>query len=180
MALQATPYRFRVQLSHVDRSIYEALDVRMARHPSETERHLLARLFAFCAYHEEHLEFSKGGLSSPDEPALAKRTLDGRAELAIEIGTPSEERLHKASKAWPRVVVVTHNDPKLLKLSSDRVHKLDQIEIVALTPQFLDEVATHVGDRGAELELTITEGTLYVTINGATITGALERVSTTS
>jgi uncharacterized protein YaeQ len=179
MALQATAYRFKVQLSHVDRGVYEALDVRMARHPSENERYLLARLFAYCAFYEEGLVFSKGGLSSPDDPPLARYTLDGTLVMWIEIGTPSAERLHKASKAAPRVAVVTHHDPALLRkeLEGKKVHKLESIEIYALAPAFLDEVASHVGDRGAEVELTITEGQLYVQIGGASITGAMERVA---
>ena len=78
MALQGTAVRFRVELSHVDRGVFTSLDVKMARHPSENERMLLTRLFAFCLLQEEGLSFSKGGLSSPDEPALSIHTLDGR------------------------------------------------------------------------------------------------------
>jgi uncharacterized protein YaeQ len=113
VALQATVYRFPVQLSHVDRGVYEQLDLRVGRHPSETERYLLARIIAYCLVIESSpdvkLEFSKGGLSSPDEPALSVHTLDGRIMCWVEIGNPSPERLHKASKAAPRVVVVTQH-----------------------------------------------------------------------
>lgn len=178
VALQATPYRFNVQLSDVDRGVYQALEVRMARHPSETERHLLARLFAYCALYEEGLAFSKGGLSSPDEPPLSVRTLDGTLTAWIEIGNPSPERLHKAAKAAPRAVVVTHHEPRLLveALAGEKIHRREHVEVYALAPAFLDEVAKHVGDRGAALDLTITEGQLFVGIGGETVTGALGRV----
>ncbi len=53
MAQTATPVRFKVQLSHVDRGVYEALDVKMAQHPSETRRFLLCRLCAFVLLYEE-------------------------------------------------------------------------------------------------------------------------------
>lgn len=182
MALQATVYRFPIQLSHVDRGIYEALDLRLARHPSETERFLLARVFAWCHLVEEGIESSKGGLSTPDEPALSIRSLDGRLLTWIEIGNPSAERLHKAAKAAPRVVVVTHHDPALLlkDLEGKKVHRVEAIECWALDPAFLDAVAAHVGDRGAALEITISEGELYVTVTGATVQGALRRIPLTT
>lgn len=178
MALQATVYRFPVQLSHVDRGIYETLDVRLARHPSETERYLLARLFAWCLLYEEGIELSKGGLSSPEEPALSIKTLDGRLTTWIEIGNPSAERLHKAAKAAPRVVVVTQHDPALLvsEVAGQKVHKVEAIEVIALDPTFLDAVARHIGDRGTKLEVTLSEGELYVTVGGESLQTTLRRV----
>jgi uncharacterized protein YaeQ len=179
MALPATPYRFAVQLSHVDRGVYQALDVKMARHPSETERFLLLRLLAYCLLYEEGLAFSKGGLSSPDEPALSVHTLDGTRTTWVEIGSPSAERLHKAAKAAPRVVWLTHADPRLLKeaLAKEKIHRREHLEAWYVAPAFLDDVAAQVGERGAKLELTVTEGQLYVGIDGATVTGTLERLS---
>lgn len=179
MALQATPYRFQVQLSHVDRGVYQELEVKMARHPSETERYLLLRLFAYCFLFEEGLAFSKGGLSSPDEPPLSVHTLDGRLTTWVEIGSPSAERLHKAAKAAPRVVWFTHGDARLLLegLAKEKIHKRESIEAWRIDPALLDAVAAHVGDRGARLELTITEGQLFLGIGGETVTGALERLS---
>ena len=178
MALQATVYRFSVQLSHVDRGVYEALDVRLARHPSETERFLLTRLIAYCHLVEEGLEHSKGGLSNPDEPAMAIRSLDGRLLAWIEIGNPSAERLHKAAKAARRVVVVTHHDTQLMlkELSGKKIHRMEEIEVIALEPSFLDRLAEHIGDRGCAVELTITEGEMYVVAGGETIQTTLRKV----
>jgi uncharacterized protein YaeQ len=179
MALNGTVYRFTVQLAHVDRGVYEKLDLRLARHPSETERYLLARLLAYCHLVEEGIEFSKGGLSSPDEPALSIKTLDGRLTTWIEIGTPSAERLHKAAKAAKRVVVMTHHDVKLLvdEITGKKVHRIEEIEVFALEPSFLDRFAHHIGDRGCAVELTITEGELYVVAGGESITTTLRRVT---
>ena len=90
--------------------------------------------------------------------------------LHVEIGTPSAERLHKASKASPRVVVVTHQPLAQLEaaLAGQKVHKLDSIDVYVLDPVFLDQVDAHVGERGAELDVTISDGLLYVTIAGET------------
>ena len=61
MALTATVYHLPVQLSDVDRGVYESLDLRLARHPSETMRYLLTRLLAYCLCYEDGIAFSKGG-----------------------------------------------------------------------------------------------------------------------
>lgn len=171
MALTATPMRFALQLSDVDRGVYETLEVKMAQHPSETRRYLLARLFAYALLFEEGLAFSKGGLSSPDEAPLSSRTLDGRLTLHVEIGTPSAERLHKAAKAAPRVVVVTHQSLQQLQdaVAGQKVHKLESIDVYVLDAAFLDEVDAKVGPRGGELEVTISDGLLYVSIGGASL-----------
>jgi uncharacterized protein YaeQ len=171
MAQPATPVRFKVQLSHVDRGVYEALEVKVAQHPSETRRYLLCRLVAYLLLWEEGLAFSKGGLSSPDEAPLSARTLDGRLTLHVEIGTPSAERLHKASKAAPRVVIVTHQPLAQLTeaLAGQKVHKLETIDVFVIDPLFLDAVDAHLGERGGELDVTISDGQLYVTVGGTPI-----------
>jgi uncharacterized protein YaeQ len=177
MALSATPMRFQIALSHVDRNVYETLELKLAQHPSETRRYLMCRLFAYCALYEEGLAFSKGGLSSPDEPAISLHSLDGRLLLHVEIGTPSVERLHKASKAAPRLAVFTQHDPALLvaAVRGHKVHRLEAIEAYALPPQFLDDVSACIGERGATLELTITDGELYVVVGERSFSTPLAR-----
>ena len=46
MALSATVYHIQIELSDVDRGVYEALDLRVARHPSESMPYLLTRVIA--------------------------------------------------------------------------------------------------------------------------------------
>ena len=84
MALSST---FTIRLSHVDRGIYETLDLRLARHPSETPEYLITRLLAYCLEFTEGIAFSKG-LSDPDEPAIVVRDLTGALRGWIEIGAP--------------------------------------------------------------------------------------------
>src|SRR6516225_11382260 len=140
MALSATVYRFQIELSDVDRGVYESLDLRVARHPSESMHYLLTRVIAYALLFEEGIAFGKG-LSTTEEPALWIKDLQGNVRAWIEVGTPSAERLHKASKAAPRVVVFTQHDPRLLieEAATRAIHKVEQIEVYALEPAFLDQ-----------------------------------------
>src|SRR5436309_9400622 len=104
MALSATVRRFEIALSDTDRGVYEQLAWRVAQHPSESERYLVARVLARALEHADGLEFSKGGVSDDTEPALVQRDLRGDWLAWIEVGLPSPDRLHKASKTAPRVV----------------------------------------------------------------------------
>src|SRR2546421_1849262 len=112
MALSATVYHIQIDLSDVDRGVYESLDLRVARHPSESMRYLLTRVLAYCLCHEEGIAFSRG-LSTTEEPAVGGKDLQGSLRLWIEVGTPSAERVHKGSKAAPPLVGFTHHDPAL-------------------------------------------------------------------
>src|SRR5437764_13511461 len=110
MALGATIYNFDIDLTDTNRQIYESLSLRLARHPSESEEHLVARLLAYLLEFTEGIAFSRG-VSDANEPTIAIRDLTGALTAWIDIGTPDAARLHKASKAAGRVAVYTHKDP---------------------------------------------------------------------
>jgi uncharacterized protein YaeQ len=175
MALTATVYHLQIDLSDVDRGVYQTLDLRVARHPSETMRFLLARVLAYCLCWEEGIAFGRG-LSTVEDPAAWVKDLQGNLRVWIEVGTPSPERLHKASKACPRVVVFTHNDPALLvKAARDKkIHKADAIEVYALEGAFLDALDAAT-DRNARWTVVHTEGTLYLTVGDASWTCPVTR-----
>ena len=178
MALTATVHRYEISLSDVDRGVYEELDLRVARHPSESMRYMLTRVLAYCLSYEEGLAFSKGGLSSTDEPPLAVRDLTGALRAWIDVGSPSAERLHKATKLVDRVVVYTHVDPALLRreVATRPVHRVDEIELWRISPDFLDALEAQL-DRHGKLDLMRQDGKLYVTVGGKTVEGELTRES---
>ena len=60
MAFGAPFHRFAIELSDFDRGVFETLDLRVARHPSEFNRFLAVRLLARRLAHEEGLEFARG------------------------------------------------------------------------------------------------------------------------
>ena len=133
MALQATVYNFDIELADHDRGLYESLALRVARHPSESEEFLIARVLAYLLEYAEGIAFSRG-VSDPDEPAIGIRDLTGAITAWIDIGTPDAARLHKASKASARVVVYTHKDPRpfLDRLAGEKIHRADTLELYAI------------------------------------------------
>src|SRR5579859_365425 len=126
MALGATVYNFDIELSDSDRGVYESFEMRVARHPSEAPDYLLTRVLAYCLEYTEGIAFS-AGLSTPDEPTIAVRDLTGSMQVWIDVGAPSAERLHRASKATPRVAVYTHKDVTQLvgRWRGERIHRIE-------------------------------------------------------
>lgn len=177
MALNSTVYSFEIELSDVDRGVYATLALRAARHPSETPEYLLTRVLAYCLEYAEGLEMSRG-LAEPDEPALMVRDLTGARQAWIEVGSPDAARLHKASKAAPRVAVYTHKDPALLvrQLASERIHRVEALEIHAVDRALLAELSARL-ERRMKLGVTVTDRTLYVTVGDETLAGTVERHS---
>lgn len=177
MALGATIYVFDIRLADSDRDVYETLNLRLARHPSESGEFLVTRLLAYCLEYREGLTFSKG-LSSPDEPALAVRDLTGALQAWIEVGAPEAARLHKASKLADRVVVYTHRDAAQFaaKLAGERIHRADRLEIHAIDRELIDGCVERL-QRRLTLDVSIAARHLYVGIGTDTVAGPVEPVT---
>ena len=175
MALTATIYTFEIELSDVDRGVYETLPLRVARHPSETEEYLVTRVLAYCLEYAVGISFSNG-LADPDEPTLAVRDLTGVIRVWIDIGAPDAARMHKAGKAAARVVVYTHKDPeKLLRQwSGERIHRAEEIELYSVDHALLVALVARL-NRRLTFAMSVTGGQLYVTVGDAVLEGAVER-----
>lgn len=173
MALTATVYSFDVQLNDVDRGVYEALAFKAAQHPSESNEYFVARVLAYCLEYAEGISFGKG-LAEPDEPAIAIHDLTGSLRAWIEIGSPDAARLHRASKASPRVVVYTHKDPAALvrQLDGERIHKREAITFRALDRILIASLVERL-ERRMTFTLMVSEGHLYITLGDDTIEGAV-------
>lgn len=171
MALTATIYNFDVELVDTDRHVYESLALTAARHPSESEEYLVARVIAYVLEFAEGIEFSRG-VSSPDEPAIAIRDLTGAITSWIDVGTPDAERLHKASKLAPRVVVYTHKEPAqfVKQLAGKRIHNAEKLELYAIDRAFVSALVARL-ERRMAFSLSVHERELYVSIGPDQITG---------
>jgi uncharacterized protein YaeQ len=173
MALPATVYKASIQLADVDRGVYETLQATVAQHPSETEERLVARLLAFALFHEEELAFTKG-LSATDEPDLWVIGADGRARSWVEVGLPEPERIVKASRHSGRVALLacgrgaaSWEEQQLPKLA-----RLTNLTVIGIDHAFIGRVAALL-ERSINWSITITEGSIYLTVGEETLETAI-------
>ena len=176
MALTSTIYRFDIDLADSDRHVYDALALHVARHASESEEYMVARVLAYALEFTEGIAFTRG-LSEPDEPAIVIRDLTGVIRSWIEIGAPDSARLHKACKSAPRVVVYTHRDPAqwLRALAGERIHRADVLELYAIDRRLVGDLVARL-DRRMSFALSVTDRELTVSIGTDTLTGTVARI----
>lgn len=172
MALKATIYVFDIDLADSDRGVYETLALRVACHPSEAEEYLLTRVLAYCLEYGEGIAFSSG-LSTPDEPAIAVRDRTGSLQSWIDIGVPDAARVHRASKAAPRVAIYTHKPPEQLRraLAGEHIHRADALQLVAVDRTLIADWVRRL-QRRMRLGLSISGGQIYLTLGNETLEGS--------
>lgn len=170
-------YNVEIDLADNDRAVYERLAIRVARHPSESEDYLWTRVLAYALEYSDGIEFSTG-LSTPNEPAIWIRDLTGALRAWIEVGTPDADRLHRASKAAPRVAVYVHKDPAqfLSRLSGERIHRAGDIDVFSIDRRLIGELGKRL-DRRIDLSLSIADRELFISFGAETLTGAVTRWS---
>jgi uncharacterized protein YaeQ len=175
VALSSTIYNVSVDLSDVDRGVYERIALRMAMHPSESMEYMAARLMAYCLEYTDGIEMT-AGLSDGNEPAIVVRDLTGRITAWIEIGLPDADRLHRASKLAGRVAVYTHRDPGILmsQLAGHRIHRAEALAIYSFAGSFIKDLAARI-ERRIELSLSVTEQHVYLDIGGHALTTTITR-----
>lgn len=172
MALGATIHRVAIALSDVERGVYETLDLRLARHPSETLRFLVTRMLAYALAYEEGIAFSKGGISDTEKPPIAVHDPTGILLHWVDVGAPAPERLHKAAKAARRVSVYTTAALDQLRERAGEIHRAAEIEVVTLPAPLVSAIEAKL-DRSSTIEIVRSDGHLYVTIDGTAIDGPL-------
>jgi uncharacterized protein YaeQ len=172
MALTSTVFVFEIDLADSDRQVYERLSLRVARHPSEADEFLIARVLAYCLEFREGIEFSRG-LCDADEPPIAVRDPTGALKTWIDVGTPSAERLHRASKAASRVVVYVHKDYRqwLPQLAAATIFRRDELELCAFDRAFVAAMVSRL-ERRMSFALAIADREVFVSFADATISGA--------
>jgi uncharacterized protein YaeQ len=176
VALTATIYTLEIELADADREVYESLELRAARHPSESEEYFVTRVLAYVLEYTEGIAFSRG-ISDPDEPAITIRDLTGAITTWIEVGAPDAARLHKASKAASRVVVYTHKDPQQLlrNLAGEKIHRAESIQLYAVDRALVRDLAAKL-ERRMAFSMSVAEQTIYLSIGAETLSGVITRL----
>ncbi|WP_217178605.1 YaeQ family protein [Streptomyces sp. AC495_CC817] len=173
MAIGSTMHTFDVQLADMDRGVYEDYALRVARHPSETDAYMLTRVLAHGLEYAEGIVFG-GSVSDTEEPAVLVRDLTGAITAWIEVGAPDAERLHYGSRLAERTVVYTHRDPAKVKApwADKRIHRSEDIRVFSFDAGFIDSAVPLIERRNV-VTITVTEQTLYLSLNGTMLTTAI-------
>jgi uncharacterized protein YaeQ len=177
MALPSTIYRALVQLSDLDRQVYEELHTTIARHPSETEERLLARLLAYALRFEEGIGFTRG-VGAGDEPDLWAKSPDGRVKSWIEVGLPDPERLAKSCRHVEQAILFAFGpgQPRWLEQHLQKLCACRNLTVIGIDFGFLQQLKAHL-QRGINWSLTVTEGALYLSVGDQSLETTLQHLS---
>lgn len=160
--------RVDVDLSNVDAAVYESLTLRTALHPSEDKLRLVARVLGQCLLYESGITEGRG-LSESDDPALYVKDSQGKILHWIDVGYPSAERIHRASKAAGKVSIVCHKAPDgLVRIREQRsIYGVSGIAVYLILPELVQKLSEVVLARNSWTvvrtgeDLLVTVGELY-------------------
>lgn len=170
MALKATIFKAVLEISDLERQYYGTHALTIAQHPSETEARMMIRLLAFALFADEELKFTRG-LSSVEEPEIWQKSLSGELELWIDLGQPEVKRLRQASGKARQVAVVTSGGRAAeiwFQKNREELARLKNLCVINLAVQDQETLAGLVG-RNMELQLTISDGQIWLTGNDHTV-----------
>tara|TARA_R110000823_G_scaffold198080_8_gene329252 strand:- start:2805 stop:3347 length:543 start_codon:yes stop_codon:yes gene_type:complete len=162
MALKPTIFKLQIALADSDSDRYESFSVTLARHPSETQERMTARLLVYCLQWEPLLTFTRG-LSSTEEPDLWVCDHGGDILHWIEIGQPEEPRLRKACGRARTVSVYAFGNRATTwwKRNAATVSALPRLSVWQLDWSEICKAGELV-ERGAQLNVSIAGGTVYL------------------
>ena len=106
------------------------------------------------------------------------KDLTGSLRAWIDVGTPSAERLHRASKVAPRVAVYVHKEHTqwLAGLLAAKIHRADALVIRAIDRTLIGALIEAL-DRRMSFALAVADDELFVSLDGQTLSGAVTRLS---
>ena len=170
MALQATPYKVELNLTDLDRGVYENLRFTVAKHPSETDERLMVRLLAFALNAHEHLEMTKG-LSTDDEPDIWQKSLSDEIDVWVALGVPSEKIIRQSCNKSARVMIYSYGG-KTAEVWWDKVRsgtaRFDKLEVVNLAEHDTAALAK-LANRAMKLGVHVQDGDVMVSVDDSVV-----------
>lgn len=162
MALKATIYKADLQIADMDRHVYGDHALTIARHPSETDERMMARVLAYALYAQDGIAFTKG-LFDVDEPEVWVKSLAGELTLWIDLGQPDEARIRRACGRAERVVVLCYSSScevwwKQIAGKLARLANLTVLRLPADTAQALAALA----ERSMRLQCMVQDGEIWL------------------
>ena len=169
MAIKSTIFKANLAVADIDHGYYADHQLTLARHPSETDERMLARLVALALHAHALQDVCQGdgtlafgaGLSDPDDPDVALTDFTGRKRLWIEVGQPEEKPLVKAcSKADAVRVYAFGNAAEVWwRGIQGKLARLDKLQVWRLPAGAAQELA-QLAERSMQLQATLQDGAL--------------------
>lgn len=162
MALKATIYKAELQIADMDQHRYGDHALTIARHPSETDERMMARVLAYALYAQEGIAFTKG-LFDVDEPEVWVKNLAGEITLWIDLGQPDDARIRRACSRAEQVVVLCYASGcevwwKQIASKLTRFTNLTVLQLPADTTQALAALA----ERTMRLQCMVQDGEIWL------------------
>lgn len=169
MALKATIYKADLQIADMNRHYYETHSLTIARHPSETEERVIARVLMFALYATKSMSFTKG-LFEVDEPDVWDKDLTDAIQLWVDVGQPDEIRIKKASNRSKNVVVLSYNSSTDVwwKALESKVSRLDNVTVLQLLPE-TSAALTALVTRSMRMSFTIQDDEILVSTDEGSV-----------
>jgi uncharacterized protein YaeQ len=161
MAQPSTTYKFELNLTDLDRGVYESVKQTIARHPSETEERMAVRLLAYASGTTSSCRLAVVCRMSMN-PAVGKEP--GRPHPALDRSRPAGCRAPDLVLAPYR----THQPAGLRqpagvgRQGGGAVKGLKNLNIAAVPQEVLETLATDM-PRTIKWDVMISEGTIFVT-----------------
>ena len=169
MALKSTIFKAQLAIADIDHGYYADHALTLARHPSETDERMMARLAALAlnAWQLQALCHGDGrlafgaGLSDPDDPDVSLTDFTGRKRLWIEVGQPEDKPLARAASRADAVLVyaIHHAAEVWWKGIQGKLARLDKLQVWRLPSAGVQQLAA-LAERGMQLQATVQEGAL--------------------
>lgn len=175
MAQKATIFKADLSITDMDRNYYNDHNLTIARHPSENDERMMLRIIAFIVNAHEQLEFTKG-LSDDEVPDLWQKNFSDEIELWIELGQPSEQRIKKGCNQSQHMMIYAYEDNSFgewWKKEQGKLSSRKNLSVYTL-PEDLSSTLANAVERTMQIQVTIQDGQIWLTIAGSQASESLE------
>lgn len=170
MALKATIFKADLSISDMTRNYYGDHSLTLARHPSENDERMMARLLAFALHADEALAFGNK-IGNEDEPDLWLKDPTGAIDLWIDVGQPDEKQVRRACGRSRRVFIYTyggHSADVWWNQARAVLEKSRNLSVINLPAAALPALAK-LAQRTMKLQCTIQDGQVWLSDGSGTV-----------
>ena len=115
-------------------------------------------------------------MSDDDVPDLWQKNFSDEIELWIELGQPSEQRIKKGCNQSQHMMIYAYADNSFeawWKKEQNKLHTRKNLSVFTL-PESLAGTLANAVQRSMQIQVTIQDGQMWLTIEGAEVTESVE------